>query len=89
MLVDFEHAPISERLRAVLAFLKQVTLHPEQEQSTQVARARQAGVSEAALVDALYVAALFNAIDRIADALNFSLHGPDGSWYLINIGYRL
>lgn len=89
MLADFESAPISERLRAVLAFLKQVTLHPEQVQSTHVLRARQAGVSDAALTDALYVAALFNTIDRIADALNFSLQGPDGSWYLINIGYRL
>lgn len=89
MLADFESAPISERLRSVLAFLQQVTLHPEQVPSTYVLRARQAGVSDAALSDALYVAALFNTIDRIADALNFSLQGPDGSWYLINIGYRL
>jgi alkylhydroperoxidase family enzyme len=66
-----------------------VTLHPEQVQSAAVLRARQAGVSDAALSDALYVCALFNAIDRIADALNFSLKGPDGSWYLLNVGYRL
>ena len=30
-------------------------------------------VSKAALVDALYVAAYFNVIDRVADALGFEL----------------
>lgn len=89
MLADFESAPISERLRSVLALLKQVTLQPEQVDSAKVLRAREAGVSDAALSDALYVCALFNTIDRIADALDFSLKGPDGSWYLINVGYRL
>lgn len=89
MLADFESAPIPERLRAVLQFLQQVTLHPDQLGAQHVQRARQAGVSDAALTDALYVGALFNTIDRIADALDFSLQGPDGSWYLLNIGYRL
>lgn len=73
----------------MLALLRQVALHPDSVPGSLVLRARQAGVSDAALRDALYVGALFNTIDRIADALNFSLKGPDGSWYLLNVGYRL
>ncbi len=36
-----------------------------------------AGVSQAALRDALYVAALFNVIDRLADSLGFDLPSAD------------
>ena len=37
---------------------------------------RAAGVSDDALLDAIAVAALFNMIDRIADALGFEVPPP-------------
>jgi hypothetical protein len=40
-------------------------------------RVRAAGVSDEALEDAIHVCALFNVIDRIADALGFDLPDPD------------
>jgi hypothetical protein len=38
---------------------------------------RAAGVSDQALLDAIAVAALFNTIDRIADALRFDVPPPE------------
>jgi hypothetical protein len=38
---------------------------------------RDAGVSAEALADAVHVCALFNTIDRIADALAFHVPPPD------------
>ena len=38
---------------------------------------RAAGVSDDALLDAIAVAALFNMIDRIADALGFEVPPPE------------
>jgi hypothetical protein len=40
---------------------------------------RAAGVSDGALEDAIHVCALFNVIDRIADALAFEL--PDSEYW--------
>jgi alkylhydroperoxidase family enzyme len=50
-----------------------VTLTPSEVSSRDVAAVRGAGVSDAAIEDALAVCACFNLIDRIADSLGFDL----------------
>jgi uncharacterized peroxidase-related enzyme len=54
---------------------------------------RRAGVSDPALVEAIYVAYAFNIINRIADALDFSYRSDRdrvrGAWILRHNGYRL
>jgi alkylhydroperoxidase family enzyme len=62
---------VSEGLRATLGFLEALTLRPEALGPEDAAAVRAAGVSDAALADAIHVCALFNTIDRIADALAF------------------
>jgi len=50
-----------------------VTLAPGAVEPEDISSLRALGVSEQAIEDALYVCAYFNIIDRIADALNFSV----------------
>ena len=68
MLRDYRTAPIDERLRATLGFLRKVTLEPEAVGAADAAAARAAGASTEALRDALYVCAYFNLIARLADS---------------------
>ena len=68
VLHDFRTAPIDERLRATLEFLRKVTLEPGAVGPEDAAAARAAGASTEALRDALYVCAYFNLIDRLADS---------------------
>jgi len=75
VLADWRTAPVSEGLRATLGFLETLTLRPDELGQADADEVRRAGVSDAALVDAIHVCALFNTIDRIADALGF--HVPE------------
>jgi alkylhydroperoxidase family enzyme len=77
VLADWRTAPVSGPLRAALGFLAKLTLSPDQVGPGDVEAVRAAGVSDAALADAIAVCALFNMIDRIADALAF--HVPPRS----------
>lgn len=70
---DWRTAPINEKLRAVLGLLEKVTLAPAAVEPDDILPLCAVGVSEQAIEDALYVCAYFNIIDRIADALNFSV----------------
>ena len=85
VLDDWRTAPIDPKLRATLALLEKLTLMPDDPRSmtaqaddlrslvAEVAVVRAAGVSDQALTDAIYVCALFNLIDRVADALDFEI----------------
>jgi alkylhydroperoxidase family enzyme len=75
VLADRQTAPIDERLRATLGFLRKVTLTPDQVGPEDVNRVRAVGVRDEAIGTAIYVCAIFNLIDRVADALKF--HVPD------------
>ena len=77
VLANLETAPIGEALRATLALLRKLTLEPDTLGPADVEAARSAGVSDEALEDAIHVCALFNVIDRIADALGFDLPEPE------------
>lgn len=59
------------RVRAALGLLETMTLRPDELGATDVTPLLEAGVSEAGVVDALFVGFLFNTIDRIADSLGF------------------
>jgi alkylhydroperoxidase family enzyme len=73
ILADHRSAPIGDGLRAVLDLLEKVTLTPAEVAPADVEAARRAGVSDAAIEDALAVCAYFNLIDRVADSLGFDL----------------
>jgi alkylhydroperoxidase family enzyme len=62
---------VNARVRAALALLETMTLRPDDLGAGDVAPLLEAGVSEAGVVDALYVGFVFNMIDRIADSLGF------------------
>lgn len=77
VLSDFETADIDERYRAALAFLRVMTLTPDELGAAHVRRALDAGVSRAALGDAIAVGALFAIVTRYADALAFAIPTDD------------
>jgi alkylhydroperoxidase family enzyme len=64
---------VNERLRATLGFLEKLTLRPGELSAEDADSVRRAGVSDDALVDAIHVAALFNIIVRLADALGWEI----------------
>ena len=70
---DWRAAPVDGRLRATLGFLETLTLDPGALGPADADAVRAAGVSDAALVDAIHVAALFSMIVRMADALHFEV----------------
>ena len=78
VLADWRTAPIDQKLRATLGFLEKLTLTPADVRPADVAPLRAAGVSDAAIEDAIHACVLFNVYDRMADALQFHLPGPDG-----------
>jgi len=90
---DWRGAPLDAKLRATLGFLENLTLRPNAVRSADVAPLRAAGVSDAAIEDAMNVCALFNIYDRLADALGWYL--PDKGGYaasaqnLMRRGYML
>jgi alkylhydroperoxidase family enzyme len=92
VLEDWRKAPIDEKLRAALGFLEKITLSPDEVGPEDAALPRQAGVSDSALRDAVYVCALFNLIDRVSDALDFAIPSPEqfrkGAKVLLRFGYR-
>ena len=93
MLADWRTAPLDPKLRATLGFLEKLTLQPGDVRPGDVEPMRAAGVSEAAIEDAIHACVLFNVYDRMADSLNF--HLPDAAGYaasgrsLMTRGYKL
>ncbi len=92
VLDDWRTAPIDERLRATLGFLEKLTLDPDGLTPEDADVARRAGASDAALEDAVHVAAAFNIIDRVADAVGFEVVSRErffaGARTLLSRGYQ-
>jgi alkylhydroperoxidase family enzyme len=69
-----------------------VTLSPGDLGLEDIAPLQAAGVTDQAIEDAIHVCALFNIIDRIADALGFEILTPEGfaqgADILLKRGYR-
>ena len=64
-------------MRATLGFIEKLTLRPAELTPDDANLVRSAGVSKAALVDAIHVAALFNVIVRLADSLGWDVPAFD------------
>jgi alkylhydroperoxidase family enzyme len=94
VLDDFESAPIDERLRATLRFLKKMTLQPDALTAEDARAVLASGVDKAALTDAIHVAYLFNIYDRLADSMGWDVPEPASGFYtsaaqrLLKYGYR-
>jgi uncharacterized peroxidase-related enzyme len=92
VLADYRTAPIPEKLRAMLAFLEKLTLHPDEIGPDDVAPLRAAGLEDEEIADAIHVCALFNVINRVADSLGFEQADRNGyetgARMLLNKGYR-
>ena len=93
VLNDWHTAPVDARVRAALGLLEKVTLDPGGIHPDDVHAVRAAGVSDAAISEALHVCFAFNLIDRLADA--FGWHVPTreeferDATFLLRRGYRL
>ena len=61
-----------------LGLLEKVTLTPWEIGPEDIIPLRAKGVSEQAIEDALVVCALFNIIDRVADALDVAIPSAEG-----------
>ncbi len=70
-LADRRAAPISGKLRATLDFLHKLTLRPASITREDVALVAHSGVAIVALRDAIEIAAAFNVINRVGNALGW------------------
>jgi uncharacterized peroxidase-related enzyme len=68
---QWRRGEVDARMSATFTLLEKVTLTPDAVGAADIARARDAGLSDSAIVDALYVCYFFNAINRIANAFDF------------------
>jgi uncharacterized peroxidase-related enzyme len=92
-LADLRAGRFSPPAAAAASFIETLTRDPAAVSAADVARAQAAGVERDALAEAIYVAFMFNTINRVADALGFE-HRSDrdrrrGAAVLRRLGYRL
>lgn len=86
-------APIDDSMKALLSFLKKLTLTPNEVNSADISELMEMGLSKQAIEDAIQVCVLFNIIDRIADTMEF--HVPSDETFakmagpMLKMGYRL
>jgi alkylhydroperoxidase family enzyme len=78
-LTTLDDADISPGARAVLPLLEKLTHQHDNLSAADFVQVREQGVSDEAINDALYVAYLFNIINRMADALRFEI-GTQGDF---------
>ena len=80
-------------VKTALELIRKLTLEPEQFGPDDVEAARRAGLTDQAIVDAGQVCAMFNVIDRIADAMAFEVLSSEGfakgAQQLRRFGYAL
>ena len=94
MLDDIESAPIDERLRATLRFLRRMTLEPDALTREDARAVLGAGVTREALTEAIHVAYLFNIYDRLADSMGWHVPELTSGYYqtaarrLLKNGYQ-
>ena len=93
MFADPETAPVAPGLRAALGLVRKLTLAPEEIGAGDLQTILDAGASEDAVRDVVYVCFAFNLIDRVSDALGFDLMDEQGyrqgARVLLRVGYQL
>lgn len=89
---DWRSARLDPKTKAILGLLEKLTLEPEKVTSQEMAAVRATGVSDAAIEDAIHVCAIFNSLNRLADALGFQVPGPQAfirhGQILLRFGYK-
>jgi len=90
---SWRDGPFGARVMAAAEFVDALTRDPDSVGPELVAAARAAGVDDAALAEAVYVAFAFNTVNRVADALGFEHRSDrelrrDARFLRIN-GYRI
>lgn len=77
----------------MLTFIRKMTMTPDELTPADADAVRAAGVSDAAMDDAIHVAFLFNTINRVADALGFAIPSDEAfaasARMLLKFGYEL
>ena len=68
---DAGDATFPPRVRAAFALLEKLTLSPSQVTPADIGAVRATGVPEEGIVDLLHIAFLFNAVNRLANALDY------------------
>jgi len=72
LLRDSDHAPVGERLKPLLYYVRQLTLAPGRVSAADVDAVFAAGWNDGALHDAASVCALFNFMNRLVNGLGIS-----------------
>ena len=93
VLTDWRTAPINSDLGSTLGFIEKLTLSPDRLGAEDVAALQAEGLTDRAIVDAIYVCVGFNIINRVADALGVQVPPPKvfvrGVKFSLIFGYRL
>lgn len=71
-LANWRTSEFEPRLAATMELLEKVTLRPAEVEPGDIEAVRARGVSDAAIRDALYVCFVFNAVNRLANAFDYS-----------------
>jgi uncharacterized peroxidase-related enzyme len=83
----------SDEVRAMLPFLEKLTVSPESMTAADVAPLRAAGISENAIIDAVYICMLFCTMNRMVDAFGVEQMTPKqiekASRMLLEKGYDM
>ncbi len=72
---DYRDADLSPRERAILDYAVKLTLRPSVMQRSDVAGLREAGLSDAEILDVCQVTSYYNYVNRLADGLGVDLEG--------------
>jgi len=93
VLADLATAPIDDKLRATLGFLRKVTRDHVALVRDDVAQLLALGITRDQVRDALAVAFCFNVITRLADTFSFEISSPKGfevsAKMLLSRGYEI
>jgi uncharacterized protein YciW len=73
---DIDSANVDEKLRPILRFVKKLTLTPEQITVTDVNAIFEAGWNERAYLDAVYLCAVVNCMNRFAMGIGVDRKAP-------------
>lgn len=91
MPAEWNTGALPGKVQAVLPFLEKLTLSPDEVGPEDVRKLREAGLSDEAIRDAIYVCVDFSIIDRLADSFGFELLSQEefrnAARFLLKMGY--